>query len=216
MSTKLNVSPFSPETKTDILSKRAFFFNSVHQIQQKFGSYDPKLILKLVSVYSTALYGSSVWQLDSEEHKKLCRSWNTAVKIIWDLPFATHKRFLEDMCPVPHLESLLYSRFIGFAHSLLNSNKSILKILFTYCASNWESVTGRNLYHLSRRFECRNLSELWASQKKIQRSRVYYIQEDEKWKIGVVEELSRVKKNLLDIEFDEDYLDEIFDYLCLD
>ena len=51
---------------------------------------------------------------------------------------------------------------------------------------------------------------------KIKNSRVYEIQEEEKWKIGIIEELSRVKKSFLDIEFDDDYLSEIFDHVCLD
>ena len=36
------------------------------------------------SIYSTALYGSTLWQLNSEEHFKLNRAWNTAVKMILD------------------------------------------------------------------------------------------------------------------------------------
>ena len=78
LSTKLNSSFCSPETKTDIRCKRAIFFSNVHQVFQQFGSYEPKLIIKLISIYSTALYGSALWQLDSEEHFRLNRSWNTA------------------------------------------------------------------------------------------------------------------------------------------
>ena len=82
LSSKLNLSPLSPETKTDLLCKRAILYDKVHQVQQQFGYCDPKLVLKLLSIYSTALYGSPLWQLSSEEHSKLNRSWNTAIKII--------------------------------------------------------------------------------------------------------------------------------------
>ena len=192
------------------------FFDNVHQIQQKFGPYDPKLTLKLVSVYSTSMYGSSLWQLNSEEHQKLCRSWNTAVKIIWDLPYATHTKLLEEICPVPHLESLLYSRYIGFADSISNSNKGILRLLFSNCAYNWQSVTGQNLFYLCKKFYCKSLTQLTASKKKIRESKIHYLPEEEKWKTGIVEELGRLKKNLIDIDFDEDFLNEILDYVCLD
>ena len=58
LSTNLHYSPMAQEMTTDLLCKRAVFFNSVHQVQQKFGSFDPKLVLRLVSVYSTSMYGS--------------------------------------------------------------------------------------------------------------------------------------------------------------
>ena len=90
LSSSLNLGTFSPETKTDLLAKRAILFDKVHQIQQQFGYYDPQLVIKLQGIYSTALYGSTLWQLNSVEHLKLNRSWNTAVKMIWDLPHATH------------------------------------------------------------------------------------------------------------------------------
>ena len=61
LSTNLSYSPLSPEMVTDLLGKRAAFFNSVHQVQQKFGSFDPKVVLRLVSIYSTAMYGSPLW-----------------------------------------------------------------------------------------------------------------------------------------------------------
>ena len=66
LSTKINLSLRSPETKTDLLCKRAILFDKVHQIQQQFGYYDPKLVIILMSIYSTALYGSTLWQLSSE------------------------------------------------------------------------------------------------------------------------------------------------------
>ena len=99
LSTKLDFSSFSTETKTDLLCKWAILFDKVHQVQQQFGYYDPKVILRLLSIYSTALYGSPLWQLYTEEHFKLNRSWTTAVKIILDLPQPTHTRFLESLCP---------------------------------------------------------------------------------------------------------------------
>ena len=69
LSTKISFPTCSPETKTDLLCKRAVLFDSVHEVLQQFGFYDPHLVLKLVSIYSTALYGSTLWQLYSEEHK---------------------------------------------------------------------------------------------------------------------------------------------------
>ena len=107
--------------KSDLLCKRAVLFDKIHQVMQQFGYLDPKLVINLLSTYSTAMYGSTLWNINCEEHHKLTRSWNTAVKMVWDLPPPTHKNLLEPLSPVPHLESVLIGRYIGFLQSLAQS-----------------------------------------------------------------------------------------------
>ena len=70
VSSSLNLGTFSPETKTDLLAKRSILFDKIHQIQQQFGYYDSHLITKLLSIYAIALYGSTLWQLNSVEDLK--------------------------------------------------------------------------------------------------------------------------------------------------
>ena len=145
--------------KTDILCKRAILFDKLHILQQ-LGFYKPKLSIILISIYSTALYGSALWQLNSEEHFKLNRSWNTTVKIVWDLPHPTHTRFLESLSPVPHLESILARRYIGFSQGLAKSAKPVIKLLFNSCISDLGSQTGQNIDFLLQKYSKRNFSEL--------------------------------------------------------
>ena len=51
LSSKINFSCNAPETKSDLLCKRAILFDKVHQIQQQFGYLQPRLIIKLLSIY---------------------------------------------------------------------------------------------------------------------------------------------------------------------
>ena len=44
------------------------------------------------------------------------------MKIIWELRHATHTRFLESLSPVPHLESVLTGRYLGFVGHLVTTN----------------------------------------------------------------------------------------------
>ena len=214
LSSKLNLSPYSPETKTDLLCKRAILFDKVHQVQQQFGYYNPQLVLKLLSIYSTALYGSPLWQLNTEEHSKLNRSWNTAVKIIWDLPHPTHTHFLESLCPVPHLESVLTGRYIGFVQNLCRSNKDLLNLLFHSCKHDMSSVTGQNLRFLLEKYKKPNVLTLVLEKNVIKKSRVYSLPVDESWKVGMMTEISLAKKNHLEISFDTKNLDDILEYIC--
>ena len=216
LSSKLHLSPVSPETKTDLLCKRAILFDKIHQVQQQFGYYEPRLVLNLLSIYSTALYGSPLWQLSSPEHQKLTRSWNTAVKMIWDLPHATHTRLLEDLSPVPHLEHVLFARYIGFIHNLRNSSKDLLQLIYISCSSNLGSVTGQNLRFLTEKFNLQDVGQLIDLKTKLKTMKVYPLLDQEKWKITLIEEVALLRKNLLDLDFDQDQLDSILDYICVD
>ena len=214
LSSKLNLSPLSPETKTDLLCKRAILYDKVHQVQQQFGYCDPKLVLKLLSIYSTALYGSPLWQLNSEEHFKLNRSWNTAIKIIWDLPHSTHTRFLESLCPVPHLESVLHGRSIGFIQGLSRSTKQLIKLLFHSCSQDMSTVTGQNMKFLLSKYSKHSMAALFSEKDVIKNARVYTLQENDLWKVNLMQDFSLVKKNLLDLPFEIDNLDEILEEVC--
>ena len=215
LSSKLNFSSYSPETKTDILCKRAILFDKVHQILQQFGFYKPELLINLISIYSTALYGSTLWQLASEEHLKLNRSWNTAVKIVWDLPHPTHTRFLESLSLVPHLESILSGRYIGFAQGLAKSAKPLIKLLFNSCISDLGSQTGQNVDFLLQKYSKMNLADLVTDKNCIKKSRVVALSENEKWKLNIIEEVSLMRKGHLEVtEIDDKMLEEILDYVC--
>ena len=214
LSSKVNYTLCSTETKTDLLCKRATLFDKVHQVQQQFGYYDPQLVIKLLSIYSTALYGSTLWQINSDEHQKLNRSWNTAVKIIWDLPLPTHTRFLEPLSPVPHLESVLMGRYIGFIQNLGKSKKSLIRLLFESCSANLSTVTGQNVKYLQMKYNKYSIQDLVADKHKIKKSMVNSLPEEESWKIRIIEEISLVKKSHLELNFDNGNLDEILEYIC--
>jgi hypothetical protein len=214
LSSKNNFSSYSPETRTDLLQKRAILFDKVHQIQQQFGYCNPRLIIKLLSIYSTALYGSNLWQINSDEHHKLNRSWNIAVKMIWDLSAPTHTCYLESLSPVPHLEAVLTGRYIGFIQNLACSVKSLLRLLFSSCSSDQNSLTGQNLQYLLLKYKKLTLSSLLADKQSIKSATVYPMTDDKSWKLELMEEICLIRKGHLEIEFESENLENILDYIC--
>ena len=216
LSSKLNFSFLCPETKTDLLCKRAILFQKVHEVMQQFGYLNPEPVVKLLTVYSTALYGSSLWQVNSAEHLQLNKSWNIAMKIIWDLPYATHTRFLESLSPVPHLEAVLTGRYIGFVDSLLRSKNTSLSMIFNSCRSNLSSKTGQNIGYLMAKYKVESLNDLVRVKSSIKNSRVYTIIDEERWKISLMKEITLAKKGLIDVEFEDDNLEAILEYICTD
>ena len=133
LSTKISLATRSPDSNHDLTCKRGILFDSVHQIEQQFGYCHPTLVMKLIGIYSTSLYGSPLWELYSPAYQKLIRSWNTVTKMSWNLPYSTHTRLLEPLSPIPYLGSILESRYLGFLESLSNSNKHFLKQMFETC-----------------------------------------------------------------------------------
>ena len=215
LSSSLSFSSFSPETKTDLLSKRAILFDKIHQIQQQFGYYDPHLIIKLLSIYATAMYGSTLWELNSEEHFKLNRAWNIAVKMIWDLPYATRTCFLESLSPVPHLESVLLGRYIGFLQNLSQSEHPILTVIFNSTWCDLSSLTGQNVKFLLGKFQKKDLAALIAEKLNLKKLRIHSLKEEDAWKINLIEEISLIKKEHLETSFDEEDLEEILEFICI-
>ena len=212
LSSKVNLGTYSPETKSDLLIKRAIFFEKVHQIKQQFGKYHPRLVLKLLSIYSTAFYGSDLWQINTEEYRKLVRSWNITCKMIWDLPHPTHTRFLESLSPVPHLENVLHGRYLGFIQNLRKSNKSIVRLILSSCSHDLTSQTGQNLDHLQLKYNKKSIGDLLRFS--LRDRQVYPLEAEELWKVRMIEEVSLIKKDLLEIDFEEQFLDNILQDLC--
>ena len=189
-------------TSVDLLQKRAIFFKNVHELKQAYGFYEPRIICEIIRIFGTSFYGSPLWSLNSEEHQKLVRSWNIVVKIIWDLPYATHKRYVESLTEVPHIQSTLHSRYIGFISNLKDSAKLQLQILFNMCQRNLLSNTGRNIYDLLNEYKTNSVESLICKKQEIKRMRVNPLEEGEDWKVKLIEELSLIRKGFLDIDMD--------------
>ena len=213
LSTKIDMSILCPETKTDLLIKRAVLFERVHQIMQQFGYMQPELVIRLFTVYATSLYGSCLWQLNCKEHLQLNKSWNTALKIIWDLPLATHTRFLERLSPVPHLESVLTGRYIGFLESLAGTKQPILSLIFSTSMNNRRTKTGQNIWYLIGKHSQASFDDLLLQRQHIKRSIVNPLDSEEVLKVDILRKIALIKKGMIDIHFDEGDLD---DMICTD
>ena len=58
------------------------------------------------------------------------------VKIGYDLPYETHKRFVESLTDFPQLQSMLHGRYVEFVENLKNSKKNEINMLYNLCSSN--------------------------------------------------------------------------------
>ena len=105
-------------------------------------------------------------------------------------------------------------RYIGFIENLAKSQKSLLKLIFNSCSMDQGSLTGRNVAHLLQKYGKLSVAELTMDKQSIKVARVYPLQRDEFWKIAMIEEITLLKKGLVDIDFDLDNLTEILEHIC--
>ena len=132
--------------------------------------------------------------------------------MIWDLPHPTHTRFLESLSPVPHLENVLHGRYLGFIQNLRKSNKSIVRLILSSCSHDLTSQTGQNLDHLQLKYNKKSIGDLLRFS--LRDRQVYPLEAEELWKVRMIEEVSLIKKDLLEIDFEEQFLDDILQDLC--
>ena len=138
------------------------------------------------------------------------------MKIIWELPHATHTRFLESLSPVPHLESVLTGRYLGFVGHLVTAKNPVLGLIFRTCKYNISSQTGHNIRYLLDKHNKVAIVDLVAEKITLKKSRVYSLPDEETWKISIIKELALVKRGILQLDFDDNNLEAILEQICAD
>ena len=138
------------------------------------------------------------------------------MKIVFDLPFQTHKRFVESLSDVPHQQSILHGRYIGFVDNLSKSKKPEMSLLFNNCKINLQSNTGQNLKYLNGVYNTYSIEELIQEKHSIKKTRVNPLEHGEEWKPILINEICLAKMGFLDIGFEEKLLEDLFTEVCID
>ena len=107
----------------DIRIKKARFINDSVEVRDTFSFAHPEQILQAVRTYCGHQYGSMLWEINSDMCGQYCRTWNTYVKLTYDLPRGTHTYIVENLLAKNFLpvKTEIMSRFVKFYSSLLKS-----------------------------------------------------------------------------------------------
>ena len=141
-------------------------------------------------------------------------SYNTNVKLVFDLPLATHRHLIEPVTRRRHLRIILAARFMSFIEQIKKSAKLIPKMLLSQIQLDVRSTTGRNLRNILVQTDKRNVVQL-------RKEDCYNLQyhpssADNKWKEEMLKELIDVKRNQVEVDgFDQEELDEIMEFICV-
>ena len=131
--------------------------------------------------------------------------------VVWDLPWETHKRFVESLTEVPHLQSTLHSRYAGFIDNLKHSKKTQLNLIFHLCKDDLSTQTGQSIAFLLKLYDFPDVTSLLNNKKEIMTTRVNALEPDEDWKATLIEELSLARLGFVDLNLESAELDLILD-----
>ena len=83
--------------------------------------------------------------MGSKGYKKVLSTYNKSVKIMYDLPWATHRYPIEPLTGSQHVSRILVRRYMSFIEKIEKSRKSSLKQLLEVSKKDVRQTTGHNL-----------------------------------------------------------------------
>ena len=217
---ELNVSdlskPFQASMDEDTHNKRRKFIGKVHSLKQEFGFLCSSMLFNIISIYATSFYGSNLWLFPSSAIDRLLTSWNSMIRLVWNIPNTTHRYFLEEISETPHLKATLYQRYLVFVKSIINSKKRFLSALAQRVCHDQGSITRHNLNAIEKDSGC---NDLLSYNPRFISSKVRYapVPEEDLWKVGLLKELIQLRNNemtLEDSQFTKDELQDLINFVA--
>ena len=202
----------------DIAQKRGAFISRVNSLLQKFYFAPPKILMKLMHIYATCLYGSNIWDILSPKCEKLYTSYNVAVRSIFKLDRRTQHRYLvEPLSGYSHLKTLVAARYSTFYRSLVESTKFPVRFLASLQADDLRSVLGRNVASIATICDLTRTDKSRISASLVKRKMVYRkVEEENSWKVTLAAELlDMCSEDAPYVQgFSNVEIREMLDYLC--
>ena len=198
--------------KNDQRIKQAQYINKNNELEQEFHFCHPRTKFKINRIYNSHFTGSPLWDLFSPDAVKLESSWNRSVKIMYDLPYETHRCLIEPLSGT-HIKRILINRFLNFLKQIINSKKNVTKVLLNTIKYSVKSTTGRNLRKIMLLTGKSNIEEL--NEIKIDELEYHPAKEEDRWKLSVIDECIDIKFGKLNIDgFNKEEIEDICSYLC--
>ena len=209
----------------DATEKRAQFIERNIDLNQEFYFAHPAVKSRINQIYNSSFSGSMLWNFKGEKTRNLVNSWSVAVKHMWNLPYSTHKRFIETLGGT-HAQVKIYANYIGFIQSMRKSSKSVVIYLLEKIKKDMNTMTGQNIRHILEQSGESNIFRINHKEFK-HKFKFANLPAEETWKVNIIKELTDLKHSVYvltndgeeasdepPIEFNQEELDEILDYVC--
>ena len=188
------------------------YIKNVNSLQQELKFAHPKTLWKLNMVYNFHFSGCELWDFNSKSFGKFMSTIQRSFKIMFDLPYDTHRYFYEAVTATKHPSIIIRTRFVNFLKMINQSNKVAPKLLLQHVQSDVRSVTGSNLRSLFLEYDTMDLSDV---EPQLKSCTLIPVPEVEKWRIGVLLDAIDNLNDICSIEdFDKAMTIDIINYVC--
>lgn len=198
----------------DIKTKKAMFINNSTDIRDTFRFAKPDQILKATSLYCCHLYGAMLWDISSDMCGQFCRSWNTAVKLAWQVPWSTHTYLVNNVLGVNHpsIEEQLIVRYVNFFKKLRTSKSDKIQLLANIVARDIRSTTGKNLNTI----EARTGLDPWSNSANLVKESLVRqpVPDEDLWRVPLLVQYLE-ERTMLEVNMEQtDLITDLIDSLC--
>jgi hypothetical protein len=198
----------------DARVKRAIFIENSIEIREMFWFAHPAQVLQAVNVYSCHFYGSMLWNLYGPGAGQVFRSWNTCVKLAWDVPRWSHNYLVDHVLAsgVPPVRRKILGQYLGFFRKLLISDSPEIRILANLAGRDVGSVTGANLLNIGTEFD---LDPWTCSPGQLkEKYNFYQVPAEDEWRLPLLVKLLNQRMEMRACDEATTTISELIDSLC--
>ena len=173
----------------------------------------PETKLQLNNIYNMSFTGSPLWDLFGDPMNSLEKTYNRAIRMIWDIPITSHRYLIEPLSEEAHLKFVFLKIFLNFKTQVYNSPKGNLKFLYSICSNDCRSTTGRNLRKIM--LLCEKNSIYCLESNDLRNLQYFPVPKEEVWRLDLIKELIETRLHSTDIPgFSIEEINDLIDIAC--
>ena len=199
---------FGGRLDQDLLEKRAQYIAKNNELNQEFFYMHQKTKIWMNNVYNTSFYGAPLWDMFSENFKRLEKTWNVSIRKMLSIPRNSHRYFLEPLSETPHISKSLWNRFVRFVLNIENGKKMVLRRMLDVIRNDVRSVTGRNLRCIKLKTE-----ELKLENVDVYKLPYKEVPKGESWRLPLAREILDTKNGDLSTNISKEQTDDLAEYI---
>jgi hypothetical protein len=100
---------------------------------------------KLFKSFCMSVYGSQLWNFESDVCERFYVTWRKCVRRLLNLPYRTHRRHVHMICKDLPVDFQMHMRFIKFVNVCMESPNNLVKTLFRTARHNFKSTVCSSL-----------------------------------------------------------------------
>ena len=142
------------------------------------------------------------------------RTWNTCVKLVWDLPRSTHNYFVEHVLAKDLLSvrARILVQYVSFIQRLSKSVSKEVRILKNIVTNDVRSGTGKNCLKLGQEFSLDPLKD--STGKFRQDYGLYSVPDEDNWRLPLLETLLDQRQDMAACGEDLETVSGLIESLC--